>query len=177
MGKDKKKQLTQLLAFVKDLYDHPDNKDFADGIRALVLSDVEFLERIRKEAAQADPEAIGRIEAYLSLDFRIDSKTPPDYAFITDEAARERLLADYREMLRYEYGTRNHRIDFPEFCRYAVLQMEMLTNFYYDRKYHSDIGIITQVFVTNFPNFKPYAGMKNVSEIADFSPTVVGSSM
>ena len=40
MGKDKKKQLTQLLSFVKELYDHPDNKDFAAGIQALVLNDI-----------------------------------------------------------------------------------------------------------------------------------------
>ena len=39
MGKDKKKQLMQLLAFVKDLYEHPDNKEFAAGIRELVLSE------------------------------------------------------------------------------------------------------------------------------------------
>ena len=40
MGKDKKKQLTQLLEFVKDLYNHPDNKEFAAGIQALVLSEI-----------------------------------------------------------------------------------------------------------------------------------------
>ena len=35
MGQDKK-QLTELLAFVKDLYDHPDNKEFAAGIQAIL---------------------------------------------------------------------------------------------------------------------------------------------
>ena len=40
MGKDKKKQLTQLLSFVKELYDHPDNKEFAAGIQTLVLDDL-----------------------------------------------------------------------------------------------------------------------------------------
>lgn len=42
MGKDKKKQLKQLLAFVKDLYDNPDNKDFAAGIQSLVLDDLKI---------------------------------------------------------------------------------------------------------------------------------------
>ena len=37
MGQDKK-QLTKLLAFVKELYDHPDNKEFADGLNAIVLN-------------------------------------------------------------------------------------------------------------------------------------------
>jgi hypothetical protein len=39
MGKDKKKQLTRLLAFVKELYEHPDNKEFASGIREMVLGE------------------------------------------------------------------------------------------------------------------------------------------
>lgn len=38
MGQDKK-QLTKLLAFVKGLYDDPDNKEFAAGIQAIVLKD------------------------------------------------------------------------------------------------------------------------------------------
>ena len=41
MGQDKK-QLTKLLAFVKELYDHPDNKEFAAGIQALVLNDLQL---------------------------------------------------------------------------------------------------------------------------------------
>ena len=87
------------------------------------------------------------------------------YKRLKDKRLQEKLQADYREMLRYEFGTRNHKIDFPEFCRYAALQIEMLTNYYFDKKYNSDISIITQVFVSNFPNYKPYAGMTNVSEI------------
>lgn len=39
MGQDKK-QLTKLLAFVKDLYDNPDNKEFAAGIQAIVIDDL-----------------------------------------------------------------------------------------------------------------------------------------
>lgn len=39
MGQDKK-QLTKLLQFVKELYDHPDNSEFAAGIQDLVLSDL-----------------------------------------------------------------------------------------------------------------------------------------
>lgn len=165
MGKDKKRQLNQLLAFVRELYDHPDNSEFAEGIREMVMNDTDFAEQLRKDAAQGSPDAIRKIEAYLSLDFRIDSKDLPDYSFVQDDAVRDRLQADYREMLRYEFGTRNHRIDFPEFCRYAVLQIEMLVNFYFDRKYNSNIGTIIGVIKSNFPNFNPYPGLANVSEI------------
>lgn len=44
MGKDKNKQLRQLLTFVKDLYDNPDNKEFAAGIQELVLEDIKHLQ-------------------------------------------------------------------------------------------------------------------------------------
>ena len=44
MGKDKNKQLRQLLAFVKDLYDNPDNKEFAAGIQELVLEDIKHIQ-------------------------------------------------------------------------------------------------------------------------------------
>ena len=39
MGQDKK-QLTKLLAFVKGLYEDPDNKEFAAGIQSIVLNDL-----------------------------------------------------------------------------------------------------------------------------------------
>ena len=39
MGQDKK-QLTKLLAFVKEVYDNPDNKEFAAGIQAIVIKDL-----------------------------------------------------------------------------------------------------------------------------------------
>ena len=39
MGQDKK-QLTKLLAFVKSLYNDPDNNDFAAGIQAIVIDDL-----------------------------------------------------------------------------------------------------------------------------------------
>lgn len=41
MGQDKK-QLTKLLKFVKDLYEDPDNKEFAAGIQATVLNDLQM---------------------------------------------------------------------------------------------------------------------------------------
>jgi hypothetical protein len=41
MGQDKK-ELTKLLQFVKEIYDHPDNSEFAAGIQDLVLSDLKM---------------------------------------------------------------------------------------------------------------------------------------
>ena len=41
MGQDKK-QLTKLLAFVKELYNDPDNNEFAAGIQAMVIDDLKY---------------------------------------------------------------------------------------------------------------------------------------
>lgn len=49
MGQDKK-QLTKLLAFIKELYDNPDNKEFAAGIESMVLNDLKY----RKENSKID---------------------------------------------------------------------------------------------------------------------------
>ena len=143
MGQDKK-QLTKLLAFVKEIYDHPDNKEFADGIREMVLADKDFQERLKEAVPGADPKSLKRIEKYLSLDFEIDEKIFPDYSVIKDDDVRARLHADFREMLRYQYGTRSHKIDFAEFCRYATLQIELLVNYYFEKKFHSDLEQIIQ---------------------------------
>jgi len=146
MGQDKK-QLRKLLAFVKEIYDHPDNKEFAEGIREMVLSDKDFQERLKEVAPGADPESLKRIEKYLSLDYEIDEKIFPDYSVIKDDDVRARLLADFREMLRYRFGTRNHKIDFAEFCRYATLQIELLVNYYFEKRYSSDITKIIQAVI------------------------------
>ena len=164
MGQDKK-QLAKLLDYVKDLYSNPDNKEFAAGIQDIVLNDKQFYERLLSSNLKLNPESLGKIEQYLSLDYRIDSKLLPDYSFIDNENARETLISDYREMLRYEYGTRSHKIDFSEFCRYAVLQIEMLVNYYFETKYPNIDAIIDEIKQTS-DKYNPTKAPKSVSEIS-----------
>ena len=40
------------------------------------------------------------------------------------------LVSDFREMMRYRYGTRSHKADFTEFCKYAHFQLEGLVNYF-----------------------------------------------
>ena len=166
MGQDKK-QLGKLLQFVKELYDHPDNTEFTNGIRQMVLADVEF-QKLLKESPlfqMEDPDAVKRMEKYLSLDYRIDEETFPDYSVIKDDVVRERLMSDFREMLRYEFGTRSHKIDFPEFCRFAVLQIEMLVNYFFEKKFAGDIDKIVAEIQSLNASYSPYSGLSQVSEI------------
>ena len=165
MGQDKNKQLTKLLAFVKDLYDNPDNKEFAAGIQSIVISDKDFMERYREATATGDPGAIQKIESYLSLDFKIDSELLEDYSFITDEGVRRQLLSDYREMLRYQFGTRSHKVDFLEFCRYAHLQTEMLINYYLETVFKGDFTAMVNAMREAYPDFKVSDQASSASDI------------
>lgn len=165
MGQDKNKQLTKLLAFVKDLYDNPDNKEFAAGIQSIVISDKDFMERYREATATGDPGALQKIESYLSLDFKIDSELLEDYSFITDEGVRRQLLSDYREMLRYQFGTRSHKVDFLEFCRYAHLQTEMLINYYLETVFKGDFTAMVNAMREAYPDFKVSDQASSASDI------------
>ena len=168
MGQDKK-QLNKLLDFVSELYKDPDNKEFTAGIRSLVMNDRDFLRSGSPDGLPDISDSLGnplrRIEKYLSLDYDIDFREFPDYSFVTDGSVRERLEADFREMMRYRFGTRSHRIDFPEFCRFATLQFELLTNYYYEMKYHSDVMKVLDAIVTANPDYIPGEHIKMISEI------------
>lgn len=165
MGQDKNKQLTKLLAFVKDLYDNPDNKEFAAGIQSIVISDKDFMKRYREATATGDPGALQKIESYLSLDFKIDSELLEDYSFITDEGVRRQLLSDYREMLRYQFGTRSHKVDFLEFCRYAHLQTEMLINYYLETVFKGDFTAMVNAMREAYHDFKVSDQASSASDI------------
>lgn len=125
-----KEQLNKLLKFIKRLVDEPGNEDFANQLRKML--------GVISSSSTGPNTKLADIEKYLGLDFRLDSTSPIiDYSFIGNEYVQSQLIADFREMLRYRFGVRSHRIDFSEFCRYAILQTEQLTNYYYHMKFSS----------------------------------------
>ena len=97
MGQDKK-QLTKLLAFVKELYDHPDNKDFAAGIKAIVINDL-------KETN--DDNKIAEIYEYcIQQILREQAESLYEGFPLTD--IKEELISDYIKM---ERAHRENNID------------------------------------------------------------------
>ena len=158
MGQDKK-QLALLLDFVSRLYNDPLNKVFIDGIRALVLNDKDFIRD------SGDTAPLDRITRYLSLDYDLDKKYSADYSFIEEDPVRESLLSDFREMLRYQYGTRSHKIDFCEFCRFGVMQVEMLVNYYFEKKYDSNLDSVIQAIQQSNSKYNPGEHLARISDI------------
>ena len=132
-----KEQLNKLLLFIKRLIDEPGNNDFVKGLRELL--DVPITDT-------SSNAKISDIEKYLGLDYKLDSATPDiDYSFVKEDYIREQLCADSREMLRYRFGVRSHKIDFSEFCRYAMLQVEQLLNYYYQNGFDSIEDVIKYI--------------------------------
>lgn len=121
MADQHKENLRKLLDFLEaEIIHKPENRWFVD----------ELYNRLPHKPTPHS-EDYSKIEKYLGLDYRLDSAQPIfDYSFISNEYLRNCFTADCREMLRYRYGTRAHGIDFPEFCRYALLQAERALNLY-----------------------------------------------
>lgn len=81
---------------------------------------------------------VSHIEECLGIDFKLDgskqdriAEQPVEYNFIKDDLIRDKVTAYYREMLRYRYATRNHKQCFGEFCRLAIIQVELMLNYFF----------------------------------------------
>lgn len=97
MGQDKK-QLTKLLAFVKELYDHPDNKEFAAGIQAIVIDDLKD---------KNDDNKIAEIYEYCIQQILKEQAESLYNGFPLTDIKKE-LVADYIKM---ERAHRDNNID------------------------------------------------------------------
>lgn len=146
-----------------------------DKIQRLCSQNAEFDKDLRKRLGMAssanvlslDDKRIRKIEKYLGLDYSVDTlKSSIDYSFIEMDDVRNQLISDNREMMRFRYGTRYHEIDFDEFCRYALLQAEMLLNYYYDVVNHSDLGAIISHIKTYNTSAKIPDDVKTLSSIS-----------
>ena len=135
-------------------------KSTIDKVVKLANQNIEFGEELRKRLGIAssaafvstDTERIRLIEKYLGLDYAVDTRNSVvDYSFVKMPDVRSQLVSDNREMMRFRYGTRYHEIDFDEFCRYALLQIEMLLNYFYDIKNNSDLQSIKNHIKTYNP--------------------------
>lgn len=137
--------LQKLLAFLKNnIINRPENAWFVDELRKYIFS------------SSSQISGMDKIEHYLGLDYKLDSSIAViDYGFIKNETLRDVFNADCREMLRYRYGTRGHKIDFSEFCRYALMQVERLLNLYYSSK-----GSLDEI-KAYIKRFNPRANLSN----------------
>ena len=121
MAHDRRKDdLKKLLVFLQNIIREPDNSWFVEALYSIL------------PPKKADDNSLDKIEKYLGLDYNIDGQIPLiDFSFIQNEYLRECFKADYREMLRCRFGTRAHKVDFTEYCRFALIIAERAINLYY----------------------------------------------
>lgn len=145
MSKYKPEQLDQIFDEFKKFIDNPEYKLRVINLRKYI--DEKYPREADNIKQNVDEirnnfvglyKRVGRIEKCLGIDFELDKlgKDDPkqieiDYSFIQDDMLREKANAYYREMLRYQYATRNHKQCFGEFCRLAIIQVEIMLNYFF----------------------------------------------
>lgn len=134
-----REQLEKLLEFLVQLGQEPENAWFVEELKTRYFNEKKNSATHDQSSAFSEKDIqnlrkrISNIEKYLGLDFETDkADSTIDYSKIQDKEVRDQLLSDNREMMRYRYGTRSHKIDFYEFCKYAHFQAEMLLNYVYE---------------------------------------------
>lgn len=116
MGQDKK-LLTKLLAFVKSIYDNPDNKEFASGIQAIVANDLQAKSNRNSWSAQIN-------EIYeLCLRKNLQEQAEDLYKTFPMTGIVDDLASLYVEM----EDARRHN-DFDSFGFNLYQQIELIVN-------------------------------------------------
>lgn len=156
MPQDRRKEdLKKLLAFLGNIIREPENSWFVNELYSILQS------------RNDNEKSLAKIEKYLSLDYNIDKFVPLiDFSFIKDEYIRECFNADYREMLRYRFGSRGHKIDFLEYCRFASIIGERILNIYYSRL--SDLEQIKQ----EIKQYNAKVKLDNIKSLASIAYSV-----
>ena len=84
-----------------------------------------------------DRERLRKVEQYLSLDYDFQKVAfVAGYDYIDIPQLKEKLVMDWREMLRYRYGIAARPISFVNFCSYAHFQAEGIVNYYHYKRDH-----------------------------------------
>ncbi len=153
MGQDKKSKLKQLLAFIQDLYDNPDYKDFAAGIQSFVLKD------LRQEQRTEWSQQIADIYEYcLMKNLREQAEDLYKDFPMTDIAPR--LVEHYVDM---EESRRKN--DFDAFGLNLYLQVELIV----ETLIKDPAVVAAYDSIRNLPPVKRYdAAAKAIVRVADF---------
>ena len=151
MAQDRHKEdLKKLLVFLGRIIRDPENSWFVDELFSMLSS------------RNDEKNSLAKIEKYLALDYNIDKFVPLiDFSFVADEYTRECFNADYREMLRNRLGSRGHKIDFSEYCRFSLIIAERALNIYYSKEL--DIETIKNRIKT----FNPSANIDKATSLKD----------
>lgn len=178
MKKYTPEQLDQIFLQIKEFVTCPEYKlriidlrKFIDEIypREADTSKEDFAE-IKKSFVGLN-KRVKHIEMCLGIDFKLDEILEPvKYDFIKDDFIRDSAYAYYREMLRYQFGTRNHKICFGEFCRFATIQIEFLLNYFFTSEKHLELIREELEKIANNQYEKAYNSWKEKSEDYEVEP-------
>lgn len=118
-----KKQLTKLLDFVKELYNNPDNKEFAAGLDDFVLGN--NTKKEDKKIAEIYEYCIEKIIRQQAIEFYVDFPL---------QSIKDILIEDFVRMESFR-----RKDNFGDFCLSLYQQIECMTNSLCENKELCDI--------------------------------------
>ena len=145
--------MTKLLDFVKEIYDHPDNKEFAAGIQSMVLNDIQKEERSKWSKQIA--------EIYeLCLMKNLSDQAEDLYKDFPLTEIADQLVAHYVEM-----ENARRRNDFDSFGLNLFLQIEVIV----ETLIREPEVVETYEGIRNLPPILQYdSASKGIVRVADF---------
>jgi len=96
-----------------------------------------LLDELQKRFGQGNVQSdsmmlLKKIEQYLSLDYSFQQVAMvAGYEYVEVQQLKEKLVEDWREMLRYRYGIATRPISYVDFCSHAHLQSEGIINYFH----------------------------------------------
>ena len=144
---NKNEKLVKLLKLIEEISNQPGNIWFRNELVNKFSKTAITLQSFEQVSLETK---INLIHEYLSID--IQNLT--DYSSF-DEPAREQLFRDNLEMMRFQKGTPNHRINFGEFCRYAHLQAEEMINYFLNKISDSKLSKVESFIAQYYAGYNP----------------------
>lgn len=142
-----KEKLEKLLKLIVELSNDPQNEWFKNRLTNIYVKNITTTNLLNQSSLET---RITLIQEYLLID--IDNLI--DYSSF-DEPSREQLFRDNLEMMRFQKGTPNHKVNFGEFCRYAHLQAEEMINYFLNKITNSKIEMVEMFMKQYSPNYNP----------------------
>lgn len=138
-----------------------------DKIEQYALNHPWLMEELRRRFGsgadgftQDDSKRLEKIEQYLSLDYDfLQVAEVAGYDYVEVARLKEKMVLDWREMMRYRYGIGARPISFVNFCSHAHFQAEAIINYYHFKRDNGicDIDWFNQSikdYMKNHPTFK-----------------------
>lgn len=142
-----REHLVKLLKLIKEVSGQKGNEWFHEQL-AFMFGNNDLI--TDKSKLLSMENKLGLIQQYLNININ----NLIDYSPF-DALSKEQLFRDNLEMMRYQQGTPNHKINFGEFTRYAHLQAEEMINYFLNKITGGQLDKVEMLIKKYSQNYNP----------------------